>query len=77
MLQKCYMLREKALGNECASSPIFTKWFGLGKKTTRPASDCRLLGHQWHVLPLSNRAEHGITCLVSGFVHLGLLSCGL
>lgn len=54
LLQKCCSLRGKAPGNGCASSPIFTKWFGLGKTTARLASDCRLLGCWWHGLPLSN-----------------------
>lgn len=70
MLQKCYWLRGKALGNGCASSPIFTyKWFGLGKTAARTASDHRLLGRQWHAWPLSNHAERDITGLVIGFVH--------
>lgn len=55
----------------------FTKWFGLSRTAARLASDGRLLGCQWHALPLSNPAKRGTAALVSGFVHLGLLLCGL
>lgn len=57
--------------------PVFTEWFGLSKTTARLASGCRLLGCWQHALPLSHPAERGVTALVSGFVHLSLLSCGL